>query len=484
MPDTARRGPASAGVGAITDVRPTSVLQPPYTRLTLGIVATVFLVAFEAMAVATVMPTAVRAVDGLPAYAWAFSGFFAASLLAMVVAGERSDRVGPRGPLLGGVLTFVAGLLLAGSATSMPVFVLGRAVQGFGAGLVIVALYVVVGRAYVESLRPRAFAAMSAAWVLPSIVGPVVAGWVSGHLGWRWVFFGVAPLVVPAIVLIAPDLRTPALARPPATPTPAMRRGKVWPALATAVGAALLLAAGQDVSWWSLLPASLAVALLVPSLPRLLPRGALVASRGLPTVVALRGLLAGAFFGAEAFIPLALVTERGLSTTMAGLSLTGAALGWATGSWWQGRSGMSVSRPVLVLTGCGLVAIGILGAALAVIPSLPAWLAAVGWTIGGAGMGLALTSLGVLLFELSPPQDQGANSAALQVSDALGTVLCVGGAGVLLAASYAQGWDRSLTLIAIDVLMLGVVALAAAVSHRSAASPLRRGQPDGVRAPA
>ncbi len=459
-----------------------SVLRAPYARLTLGIVATVFLVAFEAMAVATVMPTAVRAVDGLPAYAWAFSGFFAASLLAMVVAGERSDRAGPRGPLLGGVLTFVAGLLLAGSATSMPVFVLGRAVQGFGAGLVIVALYVVVGRAYPESLRPRAFAAMSAAWVLPSIVGPVVAGWVSGHVGWRWVFFGVAPLVVPALLLIAPDLRTPALAGPAAAAVPATRRGRVWPALATALGAALLLAAGQDVSWRSLLPAALAVALLVTSLPRLLPRGALVAARGLPTVVALRGLLAGAFFGAEAFIPLALVTERGLSTTMAGLSLTGAALGWATGSWWQGRPGMPLSRPVLVLLGCGLVALGIVGAALAVIPPFPAWLAAVRWTIGGAGMGLALASLGVLLFQLSPPEDQGANSAALQVSDALGSVLCVGGAGVLLAASYAKGWDRSLTLVTIDVLMLGVVALAAAVSRRSAASPPRRGQPDGVRA--
>lgn len=481
MTDTAHQAPASDGVEADEKGRSASVLRPPYARLTLGIVATVFLVAFEAMAVATVMPVAVRAVDGMPAYAWAFSGFFAASLLAMVVAGERSDRAGPRGPLLSGVMTFVAGLLLAGLATSMPMFVLGRAVQGFGAGLVIVALYVVVGRAYPERLRPRAFAAMSAAWVLPSIVGPVAAGWVSGHLGWRWVFLGIAPLVVPALVLIGPDLRTPALARPPATQAPATRRGRVWPALATAVGAVLLLAAGQDVSWRSLLPALLALALLVPSVPRLLPRGTLVAARGLPTVVGLRGLLAGAFFGAEAFIPLALVTERGLSPTMAGLSLTGAALGWATGSWWQGRPGMRVSRPVLVGVGCGLVALGIVGAALAVVPTFPAWLAAIGWTIGGAGMGLALTSLGVLLFELSPPEDQGANSAALQVSDALGTVLCVGGAGVLLAASYAQGWKLSVVLIIIDLLMIGVVALAAAVSGRSSASPSRRGSLYGAR---
>lgn len=83
----------------------------------------------------------------------------------------------------------------------MWVFVLGRAVQGFGGGLVIVALYVVVSRAYEEQLRPAIMAAFAASWVVPSIVGPLAAGTVTEHLGWRWVFLGIPALVVVPLVV-------------------------------------------------------------------------------------------------------------------------------------------------------------------------------------------------------------------------------------------------------------------------------------------
>jgi MFS family permease len=163
----------------------TSIWTGEVRRLTAGIVALVLLIAFEAMAAATAMPVAVRSLHGLAAYSWAFNGYLVASLLAMVVSGEVCDQNGPRRPVLVGVALFVGGLLVAGLATSMPVFVAGRAVQGLGGGAVIVAVYVVVGRSYGPDLRPRVFAAMSAAWVLPSIVGPLIAGAVADHLTWR-----------------------------------------------------------------------------------------------------------------------------------------------------------------------------------------------------------------------------------------------------------------------------------------------------------
>src|SRR5688572_681383 len=152
----------SSGTGPqVRDASPTSIFGAQWWRLTIGIVATVFLVAFEALAVATAMPVAVRALDGLPLYALAFSGFLTTALFGMVAAGETADRRGPRLPLLGGVATFTAGLILAGTALAMPVFLLGRAVQGLGAGMIIVALYVVVGRCYPQDMRPRVFSAMS-----------------------------------------------------------------------------------------------------------------------------------------------------------------------------------------------------------------------------------------------------------------------------------------------------------------------------------
>ena len=94
----------------------------------------------------------------------------------MVAAGELTDRVGGRTPLLLGVGAFLAGLLTAGLAADMAVFLLGRALQGVGVGLLIVVTYVVVGDQYPERLRTTVFGAISAAWVIPSLVGPVVAG--------------------------------------------------------------------------------------------------------------------------------------------------------------------------------------------------------------------------------------------------------------------------------------------------------------------
>ena len=257
-------------------------------RFTSGVFGVVFLVAFEAMAVATAMPVAVKDLDGLPLYGWAFSAFLVTSLFSTVVAGELSDARGPRLPLLGGIAAFSVGLVVAGLAPTMPVFILGRALQGLGAGGVVVALYVVVARAYPETQRPQMFALMSAGWVLPSLVGPTIAGALADHLSWRWVFLGVPILVLPAVALVAPWL-----GRLEGGHGAGGRRGRKRAALATAVAVALLQYPGTRLDWVSVPLALLAVALLVPTLPRLLPAGALRLARGLPTAVAMRGFLRG-----------------------------------------------------------------------------------------------------------------------------------------------------------------------------------------------
>ncbi|HMG30935.1 MAG TPA: MFS transporter, partial [Jiangellaceae bacterium] len=226
---------------AVSD-RAAGILSSRYRRLTVGIVATIVFIAFEAMAVATAMPKAVPALDGMPLYALAFSAYFTTSLLGMVLAGEVCDRRGPRLPLLSGTGLFSAGLLLAGAAQSMWPFVVGRAIQGLGGGIVIVAIYVVVGRAYDEALRPRIFAALSAAWVVPSIVGPLVAGALADHLSWRLVFLGIAPLAVLPVVIALPSV-TAHDGPPPAGPT--IRHGRMRLAFAAAAGMGLLQVAGM-----------------------------------------------------------------------------------------------------------------------------------------------------------------------------------------------------------------------------------------------
>ena len=152
------------------------IFHREYLLVTLGACALVFLAAFESLAVTTIMPLVSRELDGAALYALAFAGPLATGVIGMVAAGNWSDRRGPVGPLYASVAMFVLGLLIAGTAANMPALVAGRLVQGLGGGAMTVALYVVIARVYPPVLHPKIFAAFSAAWVIPSLVGPFAAG--------------------------------------------------------------------------------------------------------------------------------------------------------------------------------------------------------------------------------------------------------------------------------------------------------------------
>jgi MFS family permease len=446
------------------------IFGPKYRSLTFGIVSLVLLVAFEAMAVTTAMPVAVRELDGLPLYAWGFSGFMTASLFATVVAGGIADRAGPVPPFLAGVSLFTAGLIVAGAAPTMLLFLLGRTVQGLGGGAVVVALFVIVGRAYPGELRPRVFAVISSAWVLPSIVGPVVAGTVSDQLTWRLVFLGLVPLVLGPLLVMLPRLRHLPKVEPSGS-----QAGRNWLALFAAVGIGLLQWAGQELRWISLIALAIGLVALIVSLPRLLPAGTLSFRRGLPTVVAMRGLLAGAFFGAQAFIPLMLTEHRGLTPTVAGIMLTVGALGWSSGSFWQGRPSLKTPRSRLIQFGALFVAAGTAIVALTVLTAVPVWIAGIGCVVAGLGMGLSLASLSVLLLDISPVEQQGVNTAAAQMSDSLGNVMFIGLGGVLFAFLH-QNVDAVGTYLPIfgAMILIGLVALTVSARVR-----VKDAQPSG-----
>ncbi|WP_210579992.1 MFS transporter [Streptomyces sp. GESEQ-4] len=422
--------------------RDETVLSRSHRALSVGIVSVVLLIAFEATAVGTAMPVAARELDGVSLYAFAFSGYFTTSLFGMVLAGQWSDRRGPLGALTTGIASFAAGLLLSGTAGAMWLFILGRAVQGFGGGLVIVALYVVVGRAYPGRLQPAIMAAFAASWVVPSIVGPLASGAVTEHLGWRWVFVGIPVLVVFPLALALPQIRRRAAGPvdgsvsdgPAQVRRASFDRRRIRLALGISLGAGLLQYAAQDLRWLSVVPGVVGAALLVPAALGLLPRGTYRAARGLPSVVLLRGVAAGSFIAAESFVPLMLVTQRGLSPTLAGFSLAAGGGTWALGSWVQSRARVAPYRERLMTLGMVLVAAAIAAAPSVLIESVPAWTVAVAWAVGCFGMGLVISSTSVLLLKLSAPEESGTNSAALQISDGLSNVLLLAAGGAAFAA--------------------------------------------------
>ncbi|WP_433012419.1 MFS transporter [Kribbella sp. CA-294648] len=419
---------AEVPTGPVLAPKRVGVLSPKYRALTIGMVALITLIAFESLAVTTAMPTAAQALDGLALYALAFGGPLASSVVAMVVSGTWSDLKGPARPLWYGTAWFLVGLILAGSAPTMELLVAGRFIQGFGGGLVTVALYVVVGHLYPPELRPRIFAAFATGWVVPSLVGPAVAGLIVEHAHWRIVFLAVPVLAVPAVLVMRPGLARMNAGTVVQADRSMWDRRALW-AVAAAVGVGLLSYGGQQSGVLQPILVVLGLIGLVGFVPKLLPVGTFRLGSGLPSVVALRGFVAASGFGAEVFLPLMLTRERGLSPSYAGLVLTVSALSWTAATWYRGRPKQPFSHAVFLQAGMISIVLGIVTAALTLNPHVPVVVGILGWSLAGLGMGTVFPTLSVLVLEYSSREEQGTNSSALQLSDALATatVLAVGG---------------------------------------------------------
>ncbi|BCW68555.1 MFS transporter [Arthrobacter sp. NicSoilB4] len=427
------------------------IFHREYLLVTLGACALVFLAAFESLAVTTIMPLVSRELDGAAFYALAFAGPLATGVIGMVAAGNWSDRRGPVGPLYASVAMFVLGLLIAGTASAMPVLVAGRLVQGLGGGAMTVALYVVIARVYPPVLHPKIFAAFSAAWVIPSLVGPFAAGIVAQMLSWHWVFLGVVGLVVPALLMIVPALRglrgTPDGGTPDpraaegaapgdmSTPSPRKAAGYgrlAWAALAALAVLGLNLSSRLPVAGGVVAVAAVAVALI--AVRPLVPRGTLTARRGLPSVILTRGLASAAFFGAEVYLPYLLVERYSFSPTFAGLALTGGAVSWAAGSAVQGRLGSRLDHRRAVRTGAAMVLAAVVLVLATTLLGWPAAVAIAAWVVAGGGMGVMYARLSVMTLALSNRDNEGFNSSAMSISDSLGGALSLATTGIIFAA--------------------------------------------------
>jgi MFS family permease len=401
--------------------------------LTAGLVAMVSLVAFEYVAVAIAMPVVAADLGGIELYGLAFSGAMAAGVVGTVLGGRWADLRGPLAPLWTGVAAFIAGLTVAGTAPTMEVLIAGRLVQGFGGALVNVALYVVVARVYPEELHPKIFSLFATAWVVPSMVGPGIVGVIVDVLDWRWVFLLVPFLTVVGGLLLLRGLAGQPVRGGQGAPAPGFGAMIGWAAV-TAVAAGLM----QYGSNGQVVLLVIGLVILAVALPRLLPAGTLKAARGLPAVVVLRGLATGALFATEVIIPLMLINERGLSPLWAGIALTGGAVTWSFASWLQGRE--VFSQITNLRLGSAMLAAGVLLMGAVTFAVVPVALAYPSWIVAGFGMGLIYPTLSVLTLELSEPGEEGANSSALQVGEAVFSVVAVAVTSALFTAVGSGYW--------------------------------------------
>jgi MFS family permease len=439
------------------------VWAPARRRLTAGLVLTITLVAFESLAIATVMPVVSDDLGGLGLYGWVFSGFFLGNLLGIVLAGEAADRRGTRAPFLAGLVLFSIGLVVGGAAQSMPLLVAGRVAQGVGAGVIPAVAYASVGRAYPQHLRPRVFAVFSTAWVVPGVVGPAAASAIERWSSWRVVFLALLPLVVVAAVMTLPTLTRAAPDGGARLPETNRRRD----AMVLVAGVALVLG-GLGAHQ---IPVAVAL-VVVGALPaawafvRLVPTGTVALRRGMPAAVAVRGILTFAFFGADAYVSLAMTDARDQPTWVAGLALTGATLAWTTGAWIQQRLVAERGPSWLVRRGFALVGLGIAGLLVAVDSSVPVAVGIAAWTVAGLGMGLAYAPISVTVLGSAAPGQEGSASASLQLTDVLGVSLGTGLGGVFVALGDGRDWATSTSLSLAFAVTLAVAAAGVLAARR------------------
>jgi MFS family permease len=445
-----------------------------YRLMTLGLLITIIGAAFEALAVATILPATADDLGGLSLYGWAFSAYMLTNLVGIAVAGGEADLNGPAKPFTLGTALFVGGLIIGGLAPSMLVLILGRAVQGLGAGFVGSVIYVAVGRGYPPEAKPRMLALMSSAWVIPGLIGPAIAGLIADFIGWRWVFLGLVPFPIFAAFMVLPSLRGV-----PSGDLLARDFRRLLLAVQLAAGAGLFLA-GPTLSRPAIAVALVAIGILVAgaALMRLLPQGTLRAAAGLPAAIAVMALVNFGFFGVDAYIPLGLTEVRGRSVAFAGLALTAGTITWSIGTWIQARYVMRVDRRVLVRIGLVLIIAGSLGSLAVLWPSISVFAGPIIWGLAGLGMGMAFATLSLIVLETAAKGQEGAATAAMQLGIVLAMAIATGIGGVLVDAFGEEGSALRTSLTIQYALMVSVLAGTIAVAARLPARPPANASPE------
>jgi MFS family permease len=458
---------------------------PQRRALTAGLVLTITFVASEALAVVTVMPVVARDLGGLRLYGWVFSGFMLGSVVGIVAAGREADRRGPAVPFVAGLVLFGSGLAVAGLAPSMGVLVAGRVLQGLGAGAVPAVAYASIGRSLSGPLRTRMMAVLSTAWVAPGLAGPAVSAEVARLFGWRWVFLGLLP-----VVAVAGSVAVPALIRLGPPGSAQAQEHRLIDAIRTAAGATMILAGLSLAAGSGAVLVGLALIVVggvagLPALRRLVPVGTLTARPGLPATILSRGLLTFAFFGADAYVTLAITAVRHRSPVLASIAVTGATLAWTAGAWVQTRLSDTREGRRLVRTGLVIILAGIAGMLLVLPPGVPVAEGLVAWTVAGLGMGLAYTPLSLMMLQEASPGQEGRASASLNLADVLGTAIGIGVGGAAVAASAGRHLRPGIAaaFAAAAAVALAALALTRRLPAGTSSSPPPVTEPVAARAP-
>jgi EmrB/QacA subfamily drug resistance transporter len=403
--------------------------------ITAGLLLGMSLGALEATVVGTAMPTVIATLGGLAHYSWVFSAYLLTSTASVPIWGRLSDLYGRRRMYITGIVIFLIGSMMSGAATSMPMLIVSRAIQGLGTGAIIPLSMTIVGELYTLAERARTQALFSGVWGLASVAGPLVGGYITDALSWRWVFYLNLPFGLTCMTVLM-------LAYPPGHPSSGVRVDWLGATLLFTGISALLLALGADAgsaAWWfaGASAALLTVFVIVerrspdPLLPIDLLRNPLIA-RTL-TVVFLVGM---ALFGAIAFIPLFVQGVMGATATQAGQVLTPLFMGWVIMSIASARFTVKLGYRLLAISGSALMTVGFIGLSFVEPDSSRSSVLAAGLLIG-SGMGLSMLSLLLAVQHGVARSHLGLATSLNQFSRSVGAAVGIAVMGALMTRQLA-----------------------------------------------
>jgi MFS family permease len=343
----------------------------------------------------------------------------------------------------------------------------GRALQGFGSGAMFATIYAIVSGAYDDRLRPAMLAALSSAWIVPSLIGPVISGVVADNVSWRYVFWGLLPIIGIITPLTWPTYRSVTLEQDPTAQANARR---VPYAIVLAIGTGLFLA-GPDLrpAWLAGLVTAAGLAALFGTLGRLLPRGTFTARPLLGAAIANRALVFGAFAVTETYMVYALKEVGGVSTAMTGVVITVGSLTWTAGAILQARMDRAqgaAGRAARVRAGTALMILGAGGIAGMVMLFGEIWVipTALAWLVTGLGIGLAYTTSTAVAFAAAPRGQDGMVASSTLLGDLFASAVGVGIGGILLSAGGLTGFGTAgstALALAFGLVLLALATLAA-----------------------
>lgn len=402
--------------------------------ITAGLLLGMALGALEATVVGTAMPSVVAHLGGLHRYSWVFSAYLLTSTASVPIWGRLSDLFGRRRIYLVGVALFLAGSAAAGASQSMFQLIAFRALQGLGAGALVPLAMTIIGELYSVRERPRVQALFSGMWGLASIAGPLLGGYLTDAISWRWVFYINLPFGALTAVVIGTAYPAHRIKR---------RITVDWTGAALLFAGVSCLLAGlsnvgasagsgrwMTVAWIAAAGGLLAVFALVerrasePILPFSMFADPVV-RWSLPIVF----LLGMGMFGAIAFIPLFVQGAMGGSASEAGGVLTPLFLGWVLTSVAGAKLTPAVGYRRISSLGLGCMLGAFVGLAGLQIDTPRVWLLTAAFGLG-AGMGFSMLSL-LLAVQHSVPRSQlglatSLNQFARSVGAAIGVALMGG----------------------------------------------------------